>query len=196
MRNGASLAADPTLTGVWSLPKQEALRLAFQRRSRSGSEEPGRRAAYHRPALAPAPVPSVAGSGREDLPCRLAVPRPFSRPGPRAVPRHPKASLNLGTSRKSGLSDFAPSRLQAVRDPVRCRTSPVARLVSFLGRAAFAVASIRFQNPLFGAGLSAFVSKGPIPVSMSERCAAGAIRATANRPTYPPSAVLPVDKAG
>ena len=29
-RNGASLAADPTLTGVWFLPKQEALRPAFQ----------------------------------------------------------------------------------------------------------------------------------------------------------------------
>src|SRR6187551_4031461 len=146
---------------------------------------PLRRAAYHRPALAPAPVPSVAGSGREDLPCRLAVPRPFSRPGPQAVPRHPKASLNLGTGRKSGLSDFAPSRLQAVRDPDRSRTSPVALLVAFLGHAAFAVASIRFQNPLFGAGLSAFVSKGPIPVSMSGRCVAEAIRATARGCSYP-----------
>ena len=74
--------------------------------------------------------------------------------------------------------------------------NPQAHLVSFLDHAAFAVASIRFQNPLFGAGLSAFVSKGPIPVSMSGRCGAGAIRATANRPTYPLSVVLPVDKSG
>ena len=38
--------------------------------------------------------------------------------------------------------------------------------VSFLNRAAFAIASKRFQNPFSGAGLSTFVSEGPIPASM------------------------------
>lgn len=196
MRNGASLAADPTLTGVWSLPKQEALRLAFQRRSRSGSEEPGRRAAYHRPALAPAPVPSVTGTDPKTCSGRLAVPRPSSRPMPQAVPLRPQAPLNLSTGRQVRPVRLCALGASTVRDPVCFRTSPDARLVSFLDLAAFAVASIRFRNPLFRAGLSTFASEGPIPVSMSGRCAAEAIRASARACTYPLSTTMPVDKAG
>ena len=94
---------------------------------------------------------------------------------------------------KSGLSDFAPSRDQRFEI---WKSSEDFFLVSSLLRAAFAVASKRFQNPFFLAGLSAFVSEGPIPVSMIGRCAVRPIRATADRPTYPLLLVLPVDKAG
>jgi hypothetical protein len=151
---------------VWSLPKQEALRLAFQRRSRSGSEEPGRRAAYHRPALAPAPVPSVTGTRPKTGSCRLAVPRPISRPMPQAAPLRPQAPPNLSTGRQVRPVRLCALGASTVRDPGHFRTSPDARLVSFLHLAAFAVASIRFRNPLFRAGLSAFASEGPCTIAM------------------------------
>ena len=48
-----------------------------------------------------------------------------------------------------------------------------------------AVVSLRFQNPFFVAGLSAFVSEGPIPVSMIGRCASQPIRASAGPSSYP-----------
>ena len=72
-----------------------------------------------------------------------------------------------------------------VWDLVRTRTNLGAFRFSSLHRAAFAIASIRFQNPFFLAGLSAFVSEGPIPVSMIGRCAVQPIRATAGPPSYP-----------
>jgi hypothetical protein len=56
--NGAGVAADPTLTGVW-VPKN-ALRLAFH------CSPEGRRLC--RPALAPVPVPSGAGYGPKTFP--------------------------------------------------------------------------------------------------------------------------------
>ena len=73
---------------------------------------------------------------------------------------------------------------------------PKTLLLSKLGRAAFAIASMRFQNPSSAAGFSAIASEGPIPVSMSGRCAVGPIRATRSRPSYPLLLFLPVDSAG
>lgn len=187
-RNGASLAADPTLTGVWFPPKREALRLAFQCRSEEWPiiARRSRRRRFRRWLGLAARTSPVAWRFRD---------RSFDP----SLKRFRIARRLCRTSAPG--RKFRPFRLCAlaastVRDPDRSRTNPVTRLVSSLGRAAFAVASIRFRNPLSDAGLSAFVSKGPIPVSMSGRCVAGAIRATANRPTYPLSAVLPVDKGG
>jgi hypothetical protein len=113
-----------------------------------------------------------------------------------AAPHCPKALPNLGTGPEFRPSDFAPSRLQ--RSGIRITPG---RILSFTSSRSsttrhLAVVSLRFQNPFFLAGLSAFVSEGPIPVSMSGRCAAGAIRASAGPSSYPLSARMPVDKAG
>ena len=119
------------------------------------------------------------------------------RPGPRTAPACPKV---LRTPRrqagKSGLSDIAPSRLQRFgiwsapgRTFERSASHPsTARHL--------AVASKRFRNPFFLAGLSAFALEGPIPVSMSEGCLARPIRATAEQASYPPSTGMSVDKSG
>lgn len=90
----------------------------------TGSCEPGRPAASHRPALAPAPVPSEAEPGPKTGPRRPAVPRPVFLPGLRAVRSGPKASPNLGTGpviRPVRLCAFAAS---AVRDPVCLGIAP------------------------------------------------------------------------
>ena len=73
---------------------------------------------------------------------------------------------------------------------------PKVPAIPSLHRAAFAVASIRFQNPFFSAGLGGRRSEGPIPVSMPGRCALRPIRATAEQASYPLSARMPVDKGG
>jgi len=69
-----------------------------------------------RPALAPAPVPSVAGFGsRGSIPCQPSVPRPslvhpcFKRFG---VVR--RRCVTSAWASKSGLVDFAPSRFQRI----------------------------------------------------------------------------------
>ena len=121
----------------------------------------------------------------------------FRRPGPRTVLACPKV---LRTPRhqagNSGLSDFAPSRLQRFGIwSVPGRT--FGRSASHPSTARhLAVASKRFRNPFLLAGLSAFASEGPIPASMSEGCAAMPIRAMAEQASYPPLSEKPVDKGG
>ena len=145
-----------------------------------------------RPALAPVPVPSGSGADRKDLSFHPAVPRPMSSAWASNGAACPKVSRTpRRQAGNSGLSDFAPSRLQRV-EMAGCRSSPISSLTA----RHLAVASNRFQNPFFLAGLSAFVSEGPIPVSMSERCAVRPIRATAEQASYPLLARMPVDKAG
>jgi len=123
-RNGASLAADPTLTGVWSLPEQEALRPAFQCRLELGLAN----RVVQRPLIA-------RRSRRRRFRRRLSLVRRldpaarrfrdrFSFPGLRAVRSGPKASPNLGTGpviRPVRLCAFAAS---AVRDPVCLGIAP------------------------------------------------------------------------
>ena len=109
--------------------------------------------------------------------------------GLKRLPLCPKA---LRTPRhqagKCGLSDFAPSRYQ--RSGIWLAPGRTFELSSSHPSTErhLAVASIRFQNPFFLAGLSAFVSEGPIPVSMIGRCAAWPIRASAGPSSYPLSA--------
>ena len=154
------------------------------------------KSAYHRPALAPAPVPSGAEPGREDL----SLPPGGSETGPSArtsngstspvgfaKPRRSPESPACPTLRPRGFSGSGSGPLRENPALASSRSSTARHL---------AVASIRFQNPLFDAGLSAFVSKGPIPVSMSGRCATETIRARTRACTYPLSATMPVDKGG
>jgi hypothetical protein len=94
--------------------------LTYRSRSRSSSEEPGRRAAYHRPALAPAPVPSAARPGPKTRSCQLAVPRPVPRPMPQAVPLRPQAPLNLSTGRQVRPVRLCALAASSVRDPGSC----------------------------------------------------------------------------
>ena len=73
------------------------------------------------------------------------------------------AAPTSALDRKVRPADFAPSRLQ--RSGVwfvRRRSWPRSSTARHL-----AIASSRFQNPFLRAGLSAFASEGPIPVSMS-----------------------------
>jgi hypothetical protein len=163
----------------------------------TGSCEPGRPAASHRPALAPAPVPSEAEPGPKTGPRRPAVPRPVFLPGASsgpvwpeglAQPRHRAGNPACPTLRLRGVSGSGSGLPGDCSPRVASSRSSTARHL--------AVASIRFQNPFSVAGLSAFVSEGPIPVSMSGGCAARAIRARTRACTYPLSATMPVDKGG
>jgi hypothetical protein len=145
-----------------------------------------------RPALAPAPVPS--GIGRSRGPALTWRHRDRIRPPlPQAVLPYPKTGFHHRHElRKSGLVDFAPSRFQrsgigSVRRLSVSRSSTTRH---------FAIASKRFQNPFSAAGLSAFASEGPIPVSISGRCVSRPIRATAGQAIYPPLPGKPVDKGG
>ena len=152
-------------------------------------------AAIHRPALAPVPVPSGAlgmirgpvpnppGGSETGLSTWASSSSRIARRRCENLSARPE-SPTLPTLRPRG---FIGLKLGEARGPIHFHPS-TARLL--------AVASIRFQNPLFLAGLSAFVSEGPIPVSMSGRCAARAIRARSRACTYPLPAAMPVDKGG
>jgi hypothetical protein len=64
---------------------------------------------FHRPALAPAPVPSGAGSGPKTVPYRPAVPRPSRRPGSQAALALPEGLANSSTpGRQTGLPILRP----------------------------------------------------------------------------------------
>ena len=161
-RNGASLAADPTLTGVWSLPKQEALRPAFQCRSvpapksqaESGLSSPGARAGAGSVggrcwSRGPARAPDGSETG---LSARAS--NGSTLPVGSAKPRH--------RAGKSGLYDFAPSRPHrfGIRSvPGRTRHSP--RLVP-PPRGISPSRRSGSEVPLHS-GLAALVSKEPVP---------------------------------
>ena len=143
----------------------------------------------YRPALAPVPVPSGAGVGPKVIPYRPAVPRPMSSTwvsnGFRFARRRCElldtkpANAAFPTLRPCGFNGLGFGWPQD--EPLSCSASHPSTTRHL------AVASIRFQNPFFLAGLSAFVSEGPIPVSMFGRCAVQPIRATAGPPIYPHS---------
>jgi hypothetical protein len=185
-RNGADLAVDPTLAGSWA-PKGTWRPGVSMPVPRSSCEHS--RSASNRPALAPAPVPSGAEIDREDqLPAARRFRDLLVGLGLIAVSLCPKTPRNLGTRPAIRPSDFAPSRLQRSKIWIAPgRTFALSSSHSSTARH-LAVASLRFQNPFFLAGLSAFVSEGPIPVSMIGRCAAWPIRASAGPSSYPLSA--------
>src|SRR5690606_26250194 len=183
-RNGASLAADPTLTGVWA-PR--------------GRLTPGVSMPVRRTLASCVPAPSSpgaragAGSVEEEAIARIAS--SFGSSETSSSIRFDmlawlESAANVpAPDRPCGLSDFAPSRLQrSERQPKRLALSSTTRHL--------AVVSLRFQNPFVLAGLSAFASEGPIPVAIVGRCASLPIRASANRATYPLWRISPVDKAG
>ena len=128
------------------------------------------------------------GSIARTCPYRPAVPRPFRRPGLQAVFAGTEV-LRIPRLRPAiRPSDFAPSRYQ--RSGIWLapgRTFVLSSSHSSTERH-LAVVSLRFQNPFSVAGLSAFVSEGPIPVSMIGRCARQPIRASAGPSSYPLSA--------
>jgi len=185
-RNGASLAADPTLTGVWT-PEGVLDARRLQYCPKAASLSPGARA-----GAGSAGDRTIART-RSELPGGTATGcHPFL---PRSVPPRPKIRLcHRHELLKVRPVDFAPSRLHGL-DGLRLGRTLGAFLPS-LYRAAFAVASKRFRNPFSAAGLSAFVSEGPIPVSTSEGCMRRPIRATAEQASYPPLPGMPVDKGG
>ena len=164
-RNGADLAVDPTLAGSWT-PKGTWRPGVSMPVPRSSCEHS--RSASIRPALAPAPVPSGAEIDRED---QLPAARRFrdrmsstcTSSGFRLARRLCEI---LGSSRQSGLSDFAPSWLQ--RSGIWIAPGRTfARSASHPSTTRhLAIVSRRFQNPFFLAGLSTFVLEGPIPASM------------------------------
>ena len=123
----------------------------------------------------------------------------------------PPGSSEIGASIKASSSPTSPEGFAVPRPSSETPTLPTLRPRGFNGlkfggpRAPrshpstarhLAVASRRFQNPFFLAGLSAFVSEGPIPVSMSGRCAAQVSRAIGIRASYPLLLEWPVDKGG
>jgi hypothetical protein len=84
-------------------------------------------------------------------------------------------AFSSALDRQSGLPTLRPRGFNAFEiGIVRRRSCSLGSTTRHL-----AIASIRFQNPFSVAGLSAFASEGPIPVSMSGRCAVRPIRATA-----------------
>ena len=180
--NGAGIAADPTLTGVW-VPKN-ALRLAFH------CSPEGRRLC--RPALAPVPVPSGAGYDPKTFP---------SPPGGSATDPVGQAShgsddaghrRSIEAGRQVRPADCAPSRFQ------RSGSCGVRRRPGFHPSTVrhFAVASRVVPKSLLFSGCYPVHPKSQSPLSMSGECAPGPSRARANGPTYPLSARLPVDKSG
>jgi hypothetical protein len=145
---------------------------------------------FHSPG-ARAGAGSVGGRDRSrgPVPCLPAVPRPYRRPGPQAAFVLPEGSAKSSVQAgKCGLSDFAPFRFQ--RSGIWSAPGRTFVLSSSHPSTErhLAVVSLRFQNPFSVAGLSAFVSEGPIPVSMIGRCAAWPIRASAGPSSYPLSA--------
>jgi hypothetical protein len=89
------------------------------------------------------------------------------RPGSQTALALPGGSANSSTPSRQ----MRPFRLCAlvastVWDLDCTRTNLCAFRFSSLHHAALAIVSLRFQNPFFLAGLSAFVLEGPIPVSM------------------------------
>jgi hypothetical protein len=183
-RNGADLAADPTLTGVWAFRRKRLTPGVFQAGPKTGVSiaRRSRRRRFRRgPGRIRRPFPT-ARRFRDRL-VGLGLKRRSLCPKARRTPR-----------RQAGKPAF---RLCALAvSTVWDLVCPKAFRFSSLHRAAFAIASIRFQNPFSVAGLSAFVSEGPIPVSMSGRCASPPIRASAGPSSYPLFADLPVDNAG
>ena len=94
------------------------------------------KSAYHRPALAPAPVPSELGPIRRSFPAAWRSRDRSLNPGL----ERPRFARGLHQTSAPGRK-VRPFRLCAlaastVRDPDRCRTNPVAHLVPFLDRAA------------------------------------------------------------
>ena len=145
---------------------------------------------FHSPG-ARAGAGSVGSRNRSRGPtsCRPAVPRPHVVDlylkrlsfGPKALrnPRFKPANPAFPILRPRGINGLGFGLHQD--EPLSCSASHPSTTRHL------AVASIRFQNPFFLAGLSAFVSEGPIPVSMFGRCAVQPIRATAGPPIYPHS---------
>ena len=180
--NGAGIAADPTLTGVW-VPKN-ALRLAFH------CSPEGRRLC--RPALAPVPVPSGAGYDPKTFPS----PHGGSATDPVGQASHGSNDAGHRRSIEAGRqvrpADCAPSRFQ------RSGSCGVRRRPGFHPSTVrhFAVASRVVPKSLLFSGCYPVHPKSQSPLSMSGECAPGPSRARANRPTYPLSARKPVDKGG
>jgi hypothetical protein len=180
--NGAGIAADPTLTGVWVL--KNALRLTFR------CSPEGRRLC--RPALAPVPVPSGAGCGPKTFPL------PPGGSETDFVARLSHGSNDAGhrrsieADRQIRPADCAPSRFQ------RSGSCSIRRCPGFHPSTVrhFAVASREVPKSLLFSGCYPVHPKSQSPLSMSGECAARPSRARANRPTYPLSAILPVDKSG
>jgi hypothetical protein len=127
------------------------------------------------------------GTIARTCPYRPAVPRPYvvdldlERLSfcPKALrnPRLKPANTAFPTLRPRGFNGLGFGWLQD--EPLSCSASHPSTARHL------AVASLRFQNPFFVAGLSAFVSEGPIPVSMIGRCAVWPIRASAGPSSYP-----------
>ena len=157
------------------------------------------RSASHRPALAPAPVPSGAGIDREDHP----LPPGGSEtglvdPGLKRLPLCPKAPRNpRHRAGKSGLSDFAPSRLQRSGIRICSRTNLCAFLVSFLDRAASRHRVDRGSKiPSSSPAFRPLSRKGQSPFRCLEGALPDRFGQARDRPSYPLSAILPVDKGG
>ena len=125
------------------------------------------------------------GSIARTCPYRPAVPRPFRRPGLQAVSAKPEFCEFLGPGRQSGLPTLRPCGFIGLGFGW-LQDEPLSFSASHSSTARhLAVASLRFRNPFSVAGLSAFVSVGPIPVSMIGRCAVQPIRASAGPSSYP-----------
>ena len=165
-RNGASLAADPTLTGGGLRRALYARRLMPAQRPLRGSNwllvaRRSRRCRFRRGPGSIARTCPLPPGGSETV---------FRRPGPDSgLGFARKLHQFLGTRPAIRPADFAPSRSQRSGIWSAPGRTFERSAFHFLLRAAFAIASKRFQNPFSVAGLSAFVSEGPIPVSMSGR---------------------------
>ena len=129
------------------------------------------------------------GSIARTCPYRPAVPRPSRRPGSQAALTLPGGSVKSSTpGRQSGLPTLRPLSFNGLGFGW-LQDEPLSFSASHSSTERhLAVVSLRFQNPFSVAGLSAFVSEGPIPVSMIGRCALQPIRASAGPSSYPLSA--------
>ena len=145
-----------------------------------------------RPALAPVPVPSGAGYDPKTFPS----PHGGSATDPVGQASHGSDDAGHRRSIEAGRqvrpADCAPSRFQ------RSGSCGVRRRPGFHPSTVrhFAVASRVVPKSLLFSGCYPVHPKSQSPLSMSGECAPGPSRARANRPTYPLSAIMPVDKGG